>query len=185
MRPHDTDRDGLLDEDPGEDLDGDGVLFQMRWQVGEGKGNAILDPREPSGRLMKTVPDGEGNWQVVEVEGLDNDGDGKYNEDGIGGLDLHRNYPENWRPEPGRELTGRGWTQVGAGEYPLSEPETRAVVLFLLTHPNVALGQSMDTPMAMHLRPPSTSRSHESMAPEDLKWYRYFDRQGKKLSGYP
>ena len=68
VRPHDTDRDGLLDEDPGEDLDGDGVLFQMRWQVGEGKGNAILDPREPSGRLMKTVPDGEGNWQVVEVE---------------------------------------------------------------------------------------------------------------------
>ena len=39
--------------------------------------------------------------------------------------------------------------------------------------------------MAMHLRPPSTSRSHESMASEDLKWYRYFDRQGKKLSGYP
>jgi len=185
VRPHDTDRDGLLDEDPGEDLDGDGVLYQMRWQVGEGKGNALLDPREPSGRLMKMVPEGEGDWQVVEEEGLDNDGDGKYNEDGIGGLDLHRNYPENWRPEPGRELTGRGRTQVGAGEYPLSEPETRSVVLFLLTHPNVAIGQSMDTPMAMHLRPPSTSRGHESMAPDDLKWYQYFDRQGKKISGYP
>ena len=26
-----------------------------------------------------------------------------YNEDGIGGLDLHRNYLENWRPEPGEE----------------------------------------------------------------------------------
>ena len=185
VRPHDTDRDGLLDEDPGEDLDGDGVLFPMRWKVGKGKGNAILDPREPSGRLMKQVPNGEGDWQLVTEEGLDNDGDGKYNEDGIGGLDLHRNYPENWRPEPGQELTGRGWTQVGAGEYPLSEPETRSVILFLLTHPNVSIGQSMDTPMPMHLRPPSTSRSQESIAPEDLKWYRYFDRQGKKLSRYP
>ena len=183
VRPHDTDRDGLLDEDPGEDLDGDGLLLQMRHQVGEGKGNAIRDPRDPD-RLMKMVPEGEGDWQV-DPEGVDNDGDGKFNEDGIGGLDLHRNYPENWRPEPGRDATDRGFTQVGAGEYPLSEPETRAVVLFLLTHPNVAIGQSMDTPMAMHLRPPSTSRSQESMAPEDLKWYVYLDKQAKAISGYP
>lgn len=42
-------------------------------------------------------------------EGIDNDGDGKYNEDGIGGLDIHRNYPENWRPMT--EQTGMGWTQ--------------------------------------------------------------------------
>ncbi len=183
VRPHDTDRDGLVDEDPGEDLDGDGLLLQMRRRVGEGKGNAILDPRDPE-RLMKMVPEGEGDWQV-DPEGVDNDGDGKFNEDGIGGLDLHRNYPENWRPEPGRDATGRGFTQVGAGEYPLSEPETRAVVLFLLTHPNVAIGQSMDTPMAMHLRPPSTSRSQESMAPDDLKWYLYLDQQAKEISGYP
>ncbi|MCY3777996.1 MAG: M14 family metallopeptidase [Candidatus Aminicenantes bacterium] len=183
VRPHDTDRDGLLDEEPGEDLDGDGFLLQMRRHVGEGKGNAIRDPRDPD-RLMKMVPEGEGDWQV-DPEGVDNDGDGKFNEDGIGGLDLHRNYPENWRPEPGRDATERGFTQVGAGEYPLSEPETRAVVLFLLTHPNVAIGQSMDTPMAMHLRPPSTSRSQESMAPEDLKWYVYLDKQAKAISGYP
>jgi hypothetical protein len=66
------------------------------------------------------------------AEGIDNDGDGRYNEDGIGGLDLHRNYPENWRPMPGGDATGRGWTQFGAGEFPLSEPETRSVVLWLL-----------------------------------------------------
>lgn len=36
----------------------------------------------------------------------------------------------------------------------------------------------------MHLRPPSTSRSEESMFEEDLKLYRYFDEQGKKLTGY-
>jgi hypothetical protein len=184
VRPHDSDRDGLLDEDPPEDLDGDGFCFQMRKKVEDGKGEFIIHPDDQSGRLMKRVGPGKGNY-LTYSEGLDNDRDGKYNEDGIGGLDLHRNYPENWRPEPGLDLTGRGWTQLGSGEYPLSEPETRSVVLFLLQHPNVSVGQSMDTSMPMLLRPPSTSRDEESMFPEDLKLYRYFDEEGKKITGYP
>lgn len=184
VRPHDDDGDGLLDEDPGEDLDGDGFLLQMRQKVGEGKGTHVIDPADKTGRLMKRVGEGKGDYKVYS-EGVDNDGDGKYNEDGIGGLDLHRNYPENWRPEPGRDLTGRGWTQTGAGAYPLSEPETRAVVLFLLEHPNVSVGQTMDTTVPMLLRPPSTSRSEESMFPEDRKLYERLDSEGKKITGYP
>ena len=53
----------------------------------------------------------------------------------IGGLDLHRNYPYNWRPMPGQDATGRGWTQGGAGEYPLSEPEIRSTHGFLIRQP--------------------------------------------------
>jgi len=184
VRPHDDDGDGLLDEDPPEDLDGDGYILQMRKKVEMGKGDAVLDPEDKTGRLMKRVGRGKGDY-VLTSEGVDNDGDGRFNEDGIGGLDLHRNYPENWRPEPGLDMTGRGWTQNGAGEYPLSEAETRAVVLFLLQHPNVSVGQTLDTAVPMLLRPPSTSRSDESMFPEDLKLYRYFDEQGKKITGYP
>ena len=184
VRPHDDDGDGLLDEDPPEDLDGDGLVLQMRQKVGDGKGDAVIDPNDPTGRLMKRVGAGKGNYRLSS-EGIDNDGDGRMNEDGIGGIDLHRNYPENWRPEPGLDLTGRGWTQGGAGEYPLSETETRAVVLFLLQHPNVSVGQTMDTSVPMHLRPPSTSRSEESIFPEDLKLYRHFDQEGKKITGYP
>jgi hypothetical protein len=184
VRPHDTDRDGLIDEDPSEDLDGDGFIRQMRKKVGEGKGNSILDPRDESGRLMKRTAENEGDWMVYE-EGIDDDLDGDYNEDGVGGLDLHRNYPENWRPEPGRDETDRGWTQRGAGEFPLSETETRAVVLFLLTHPNVAIGQSMDTVVPFHLRPPSTSKSEERMFDKDLKWYEYFDQKGLEITKYP
>ncbi|WP_332910157.1 hypothetical protein [Algoriphagus boritolerans] len=30
VRPYDNDRDGLLDEDPEEDLDGDGIIYQIR-----------------------------------------------------------------------------------------------------------------------------------------------------------
>ncbi len=184
VRPHDSDGDGLLDEDPAEDLDGDGAIRQMRRKVGPGKGNAILHPGDPSGRLMKTVPEDEGDWMVYS-EGIDNDLDGKYNEDGIGGLDLHRNYPENWRPDKGGDDTERGWVQPGAGEYPLSETETRSVVLFLLSHPNVGIVNSMDTSVPMHLRPPSTSPEAERMYAEDMAWYRRFDEEGKRITGYP
>jgi len=183
VRPYDDDRDGLLDEDPPEDLDGNGYILQVRKKVEPGKGTMIIDPADKSGRLMIRAADGKGDY-IVQSEGIDNDGDGRINEDGIGGLDLHRNYPENWRPMPGLDLTGRGWTQGGAGEYPLSEVETRYVVLFLLQHPNVSIGQTMDTTVPMLLHGPSTSRMDESMFPEDMKIYKYFDDEGKKITGY-
>jgi hypothetical protein len=184
VRPYDDDGDGLLDEDPADDLDGDGFILQIRKKVEPGKGTMIIDPDDPSGRLMKRATDGKGDY-IVMTEGIDNDGDGRVNEDGIGGLDLHRNYPENWRPMPGLDLTGRGFTQGGAGEYPLSEPETRAVFTFLLEHPNISVVQTMDTSVPMLLHGPSTSRMSESMFPEDMKIYQYFDEQGKKITGYP
>jgi len=180
VRPKDNDGDGLLDEDPPEDLDNDGMILTMRWKD-EKKGNMIPDPKDSTGRIMKRVPAGKGIY-LTSTEGIDNDEDGRINEDGIGGLDLHRNYPENWRPE--NEKTGRGYPQSGAGEYPLSETETRAVVTFLLSHPNVYVVNSMDTSVPMHLRPPSTSASAERMYPEDLKWYELFDGIGKKITGY-
>ena len=178
VHPVDNDGDGLLDEDGTEDLDGDGYILQMRFK--DPKGTYVIDPRDTTGRLMKRVEQGKGEY-TIESEGMDNDGDGKFNEDGIGGLDLHRNYVENWRPS--QEATGRGWTQGGAGEYPLSEPETRTVVTFLLENPNIYIVNSMDTSVPMHLRPPSTAPS-SAMFPEDLKWYTLFDDIGKSITGY-
>jgi len=182
VRPHDSDADGLVDEDAGEDLDGDGFIRQMRKYVGERQGNYVKDANDPKGRAMRRVREKEGDWDVYN-EGIDDDDDGRYNEDGIGGLDLHRNYPENWRPM--KEATGRGWTQGGAGEYPLSEPETRAVFAFLMTHPNVAIAQSLDTAVPMILRGPSTSASEDSMFPDDLAIIRSFDQKGQEITGYP
>jgi len=182
VRPTDNDGDGLLDEDAGEDLDGDGFVRQMRKFVGDGQGSAVVDERDPKGRLMRTVGAGQGDYDLFS-EGYDNDGDGRVNEDGIGGLDLHRNYPENWRPMT--EATGRGWTQGGAGEYPLSEPETRAVFDFLMRHPNVGIVESLDTSVPMILRGPSTSKSEESVFPEDLEILRRFDQKGLEITGYP
>jgi len=186
VHPKDDDRDGLLDEDPEEDLDGDGVIYQIRkkavTKAEKEKADFILDPRDS--RLMKRVQEGKGEW-LVYTEGIDNDGDGKYNEDGIGGLDNHRNYPENWRPDQGGDLTGRGYTQGGAGEYPLSEIETRSTVLWLLQHPNISVVNSMDTRVPMHLRPPSTSKSEESMFPADFAIYKHMDSLGLSHTNYP
>lgn len=185
VRPHDNDRDGLLDEDDEDDLDGDGIMYQIRRKAKKGEtGTHTIDERDPKGRLMKRAADGKGDWFVYS-EGIDNDGDGRFNEDGIGGLDLHRNYPENWRPDTGEDATGRGYTQNGAGAFPTSEPESRSIVLWMLTHPNISVANSMDTRVPMHLRAPSTSKSEERMYPEDLALYKKYDSLGISITGYP
>ena len=188
VRPHDNDRDGLLDEDPGEDLDGDGILYELRKKAVTPeeleKADFIIDPDHPSGKLMKRVFPGKGDY-LMYSEGIDNDGDGKYNEDGIGGLDLHRNYPENWRPDTGGDLTGRGFTQNGAGEFPMSEVESKSTVMWMLTHPNISVVNSMDTRVPMHLRAPSTSKAEERMYPADLAIYKEMDELGLSFTGYP
>ncbi|GMA38879.1 M14 family metallopeptidase [Mobilicoccus caccae] len=184
VRPHDSDGDGRIDEDPGEDLNGDGFISQMRQHVGAGKGTHVIDDRDPAGNAMRNVGQGKGDY-LITPEGIDNDGDGRINEDGIGGLDLHRNYPTNWRVEASADATGRGFTQNGAGEYPLSEPETRHVYTWLMSHTNIGVVNSMDTRVPMHLRGPSTCEQDECMAPKDAQLYEAFDKKGVSFTGYP
>ncbi len=141
-RPLDDDRDGLYDEDPPNDLDGDGELLQMR--VEDPAGDHKADPEEP--RLMVRVKPGErGRWRLVGREGVDDDGDGRINEDGPGGYDPNRDWPSGWRGPA---------EQHGAGPYPLSLPECRAVAEFLVAHPNVAGFQSFHNTGGMILRGP-------------------------------
>ena len=95
VRPHDSDRDGALDEDPPEDLDGDGYILQMR--VRDETGPMKTSPEDS--RLMVGAEVGEtGEWRTYS-EGIDNDGDGRFNEDGVGGLDINRNWPGQWQQE--------------------------------------------------------------------------------------
>lgn len=126
-RPTDEDRDGLLDEDGPEDLDGDGVVAVMRVPDPLGPWRASdEDPR----LLAKADPKkGErGTWRL-ESEGVDDDGDGRLNEDPVGGVAFDRNFPHGWKEfEP------------DAGRTAISEPETRALIDRLLaTKPCVAV----------------------------------------------
>ena len=124
--PVDEDEDGASDEDPPEDLDGDGWITQMR--MADGEGDWIADPGDA--RIMVRDPGGAmaGRRYRVMREGVDNDGDGQINEDGVGGIDMNRNFPRNWE---------RVHLQPGAGDYPLSEPETRAAAEFINGHRNI------------------------------------------------
>ncbi|MBL1217807.1 MAG: peptidase M14 [Planctomycetes bacterium] len=146
QRPVDNDHDGEFDEDPPNDIDGDGNITQMyaRDPLGQYK----IDPDDD--RFFTRVgPDEEpGGWSRVGQEGIDDDGDGRINEDGPGGYDPNRNWPSDWQPEH---------IQYGATDYPFSLPECRAIGQFLIAHPNVAAYQSYHNSGGMILRGPAAS----------------------------
>jgi Zinc carboxypeptidase len=136
MVPLDTDRDSRINEDPAEDLNGDGVISMMRIKdpkPGSGlKAEYCVDPENT--KLLKKPDAGKSERAeyALLVEGIDNDGDGKFNEDGVGGsgggVDLDMNFPARW-PEQ--------WTD-GAGRFAPCEPESRALVEWMLKQENVA-----------------------------------------------
>lgn len=125
-RPVDEDNDGLVDEDGPEDLNGDGLITMMRVKSPDGRW--IIDPKEP--RLMRLADPkkGEKGEYLIYTEGLDNDGDGQINEDGPGGVELNRNFPHDFE-----------YFQKKAGLYPVSEPETEALLKFMFDHNNIAM----------------------------------------------
>ena len=94
--PRDNDNDGLVDEDGFDDLDGNGHITQMRRRNPNGRFvESPVDPRI----LVPARPDQKGEWELLGQEGLDNDGDGRINEDAIGGYDPNRNWPWRWQPQ--------------------------------------------------------------------------------------
>lgn len=146
LAPTDNDGDGLFDEDGPDDLDGDGEILQMRKYV-PGKGDYRADPDDPR-RMIRVAPGKTGDYVLLGLEGIDNDGDGLINEDGPGGYDLNRNWPSDWQPNH---------IQFGAGDYPLSHPEPRAIADFILARPNIGAMQSFHNNGGMILRGPGAS----------------------------
>ena len=167
--PTDNDRDGLFDEDGADDLDGDGEIVSMRKQVPMGQGTHRLDPDDP--RILVPVEDGEdGDWLMLGSEGIDNDGDGRVNEDGKGGYDMNRNWPSDWQPNH---------IQYGAGDYPFSYPETAAIGGFFLSHPNIAAVQSFHNSGGMLLRGPGDASVNYPRA--DVQVYDAIGEEGELI----
>ena len=124
--PVDDDEDGAADEDPPEDLDGDGWITQIRYR--DDDGDWVLAPGDDRILVRDAERERPGPRYSTMREGIDNDGDGTINEDGVGGIDMNRNFPRNWE---------RVHRQPGAGDFPLSEPETRAAAEFINAHRNI------------------------------------------------
>jgi len=170
MMPVDDDRDGKVDEDGPDDLDGDGYITTMRKKVPLGQGTHKLDPKDP--RLLVPVQPGElGDYLLLGSEGIDNDGDGLVNEDAIGYVDPNRTWGYSWEPE---------YVQSGAGKYPFSIPETRSIANWALQHPNIAAVQSYHNNGQMILRGPG-AKADPPYPPQDLKVYDLMGKEGEKL----
>lgn len=155
---------------------------------------------DEDGRILTMrIPDPNGDWKVssldprlMEQRGLDEYGGTYYRllpegylEDYDGyqikvahphrGLDFNRNFPVEWRPEA---------DQRGAGPYPASEIEIKALVDFITRHPNINAGITYHTYSGVILRPPSIHADDE-MDANDLWTYKALGKRGTELTGYP
>ncbi|MEW5982886.1 MAG: M14 family metallopeptidase [Acidobacteriota bacterium] len=170
--PVDDDRDGLVDEDGPDDLNGNGVIEQIRKYV-PGQGTHRKNATDP--RIMEPVPVGQtGDYLLLGQEGLDNDKDGRVNEDGPGGYDPNRNFASDWQP---------AYIQGGAMDYPFQLPEARAVSAFLIAHPNIAGLQTYHNSGGMILRGPGAEQTGEYPR-TDVRAYDEVGQMGERMLPY-
>jgi len=168
LEPTDNDRDGLVDEDDYEDLNGDGLITSMRKK--DPHGRFKLHPDYPEYLMVRAKPGEAGEYTWLGWEGIDNDGDGRINEDSRGGYDMNRNWAYDWQPN---------YIQRGAKDYPFSQPETRAVSEFVLAHPNIAAAQSYHNSGGMILRTPG--REGGEMKSQDDRVLGLIGERGEKI----
>lgn len=125
-RPHNDDMDDAVDEDGYDDLNGDGFITVMRVRDPEGE----YIPVPGNIRLMKKADWSKGEKGIYKLysEGLDNDKDGKYNEDVPGGVDISINFPHLFKP----------FLKSG-GKWPGSESEVYNLFKFIFSHKEIAM----------------------------------------------
>lgn len=122
--PEDSDRDGLIDEDDVEDLDGDGKIRWMR--IFHPSGGWTYHPDDSLLNKPADTARGEVAHFSIAPEGKDTDGDGMWNEDPKGGVNIDRNFTYRYAPY-----------HPGHGRHAFSAPEVRAIASFLFTHPQI------------------------------------------------
>lgn len=133
------------------DIDGDGRTGYMRRADPDGD---LVELRGDDGQplvpavLVSRQPGDEGPFFRLYPEGLIENFDGRTIPDpyflGDNSYDFNRNFPYHWAPEP---------QQAGAGPYPGSAPETRAVMEFATKHPNIMVWLNLHTFGGVLIRP--------------------------------
>jgi len=111
----DDDRDGATNEDGYDDLDKNGKITWMR--IESPIGDYRVHPDDPRILIKADPSKGEKGQYLLISEGIDNDKDDEFNEDGPGGISLNKNLTykhPSFTP--------------GSGEYPVSEKEGRALL---------------------------------------------------------
>lgn len=166
--PVDEDKDGLVDEDPYDDLNGDGAITYMRKR--DPNGRYIPDPHYPEFMLERAEPDERGEYELLGYEGVDNDGDGRVNEDNPGGYDPNRNWAYDWQPP---------YVQYWSLDFPFSLPSIRSVGEFVLTKPNIGGMMSFHNTGGLILRGPN--RDGGPLEPGDERVMFDIARRGERM----
>ena len=157
-----------------QDINQDGKILQMR--VIDPNGDWKISSLDPRLMEKRSADESDGTYYRLYPEGLLSDFDGFIVKMARPpqGLDFNRNFPFEWRPEA---------DQHGAGPYPASEPEVRALVDFISRHPNINIALSFHTFSRAILRPFST-RPDDDMPTDDLWVYKKIGERGTQLTGY-
>jgi murein tripeptide amidase MpaA len=166
------------DQQPGlveQDVDGDGRILMMR--VPDPNGAWKVHPDDARLMVARAIDeDGPGDYYRLLPEGLVEDYDGvlvpiapQHRS-----LDLNRNFPQEWMPEG---------SQQGAGPFPTSEPEVRALVEAVVARPNVCGYFAYHTFSGVILRPYG-GYADDHFPTADLKTYQALGRRGTEITGY-
>ncbi len=163
------------------DIDGDGMALSMRRLDPEGE---LVELRGDDGRVLQPavmvarLPEDEGPCYRLYPEGHIANFDGRniptphFLSDNL--YDFNRNFPYTWAPEP---------QQVGAGHYPGSAPETRAVLDFATRHPNIMVWLNLHTFGGVLIRPLG-DKPDSKMDPGDLGIFEQVEAWMTEHTGY-
>ena len=170
-RVHNPENGGIRSED----LDGDGVIRMMRIPTPYG---AWKKDKDDSSIMAKRDPgDADGEFYDIYAEGNFEAFDGDENlkeKKQDWSLDFNRNYPYGWFPEN---------RQAGAGKYPLSNPETKAMADWVIEHPNIGGVSTNHTSGGIILYPPGT-RPSTAVSEKDINQFIEIANMGKEELGY-
>ena len=159
-----------------EDVDGDGLSLLMRVRDDAGE---FVDSVEHPGLLFQRTLDDPPPYYKVYPEGVIDGWDGRtvpdphYLDDN--GPDLNRNFPWSWGPEA---------EQVGAGPFPGSEPESRAIMDFASAHPEICAWLNLHCFGGVFIRPRGDVPDIK-MDPSDLALYQQLGAWAEQIVGYP
>jgi Zinc carboxypeptidase len=164
------------------DIDGDGFTGTMRRADPEGE---LVELRGDDGVpltppvMVARLAEDPGPYYKLYPEGHIANFDGRsipapyFLSDNL--YDFNRNFPYHWAPEP---------QQAGAGHYPGSAPETRAVIDFATRHPNIMVWLNLHTFGGVLIRPLG-DKADAKMDQGDLAIYEQVEAWMTEHTGYP
>lgn len=155
-----------------EDLDHNGIIAQMRIEDPDGEWK--VSEKDPRIMVLRKPYEMGGKYYRLYPEGMIRGETTGFLIPKTRDVNLNRNYPCNWQPEG---------LQYGACELPLSEPETKAVADFFVSHPNIAGVMTYHTNAGAVTRPFS-NKGDECFKGQDLAIYNALGGIGTEELGY-